>query len=713
MTFLSPMTGILAGAVAIPLLILLYVLRLRRRTVRIASTMLWDRTAEDLEVNTPFRRLRFTPLLLLQLLAVILILLALAEPVLDDGGQTSGRTILVIDRSASMAAPASADDPSGPTRLDAALDEARSIVDARTRGRGGRDPGALMVVAFDARPEVLAAYDERPGVLRAALDTIQTVEATADLPAAIRLASAFGVTAEADASEPPELILLTDGGVVRPPTNQPIQLAGASLDIRIVGAADDASGGAAGGPSGDASGAAANAAAGESDATIPWNAGIVAASARRSDDDPVQVRLFVRVAATTAIPPDGGPESLAVRVEVDGLPVATGTPEFSEPESGRRGPAEASLSFDIDVPEAATIVVRLPGGDALVADDFAAIRMPPAARPRIVVVAPDARPVGALRALLAATDPSSLRVLTPVAWTRERDRGGAPDADLVVFDRAPDMVFPPVASLWFGCTPVGVGQVGDGPAASSLGGVGSAADAADAADGQPAASPPDPAVARRVLSWRRSHPVLRSVTLDDVAWSGFAGWREPPRAEVLARGPDGPIMLEVPAAATRHVLVGIPLNRTNWITDVGFAIFVQNSIGHLAATGAGQAGRMTVAGTPVRVRAAPDAERVEVRGPVSLNVDVIDGNATIPALPVGGVYTAAGALSPDDVLAVSLVSDVETDLRPRRELSLVARQVRTGGVGGEVPRDLWRWFALAGGVLAMLEWLIWARLARV
>lgn len=666
------MTGILAGVVAIPLLILLYVLRLRRRTLRIASTMLWDRTAEDLEVNTPFRRLRFTPLLLLQLLAIVLILMALAEPVLDDGGQTTGRTILVIDRSASMAAPARADQPDGPTRLDVALDEARTIVASRTRGRGGREPGSVMIVAFDARPAVLAAYDQRPGVLEAALDTIGVVEATADLPAAIRLASAFGVTGETDESEPPELILLTDGGVIRPPATQPLQLAGASLDVRIIGAPDE-------------DGAAPD---------VPWNAGIVAASARRAEDDPTRVRLFVRVAATAAVPPDGAGPLLA-RVDLGGLPVASRAVELQPTAAvdAAGPPAEASLAFDLEVPDSATLVVRLTEGDALAADDAAAIRMPPADRPRIIVVAPDARPVGALLALLDATDPSVLRTVSPSRFAAEED----PEADLIVFDRAEDMVLPAVASLWFGCTPVGIARVG----------------VAGLPDAEPDAVPPDPDVARRILSWRRTHPVLRSVVLDDVAWTGFAGWREPPRAEVLARGPDGPVIMEVPAAATRHVLVGVPLNRTNWITDVGFAIFVQNAIGHLAATGAGQVGRMAVAGAPITIRTEPGVDRVDVTGPLNLTVDADDGVATIPTLPITGVYAAAGALPPDDVLAVSLVSDVETDLRPRADLSLAARDVRTGGLGDQVPMDLWRWFALAGGIIAMVEWLLWARLARV
>src|SRR5512141_12022 len=125
--FLNPWAAIIAAAVAIPLLVLLYFLKLRRQERTISSTLLWKKAAQDLQVNAPFQKLRRNLLLLLQLLLLLLLLLAFSRPVTNYTPGAGTTTVILVDRSASMGA--SDPDLKGKTRLDDAKRRAKELVD--------------------------------------------------------------------------------------------------------------------------------------------------------------------------------------------------------------------------------------------------------------------------------------------------------------------------------------------------------------------------------------------------------------------------------------------------------------------------------------------------------------------------------------------------------------------------------------------------------
>src|ERR1700688_373827 len=113
----SALAGVPVGIIA------LYFLKLRRRPVRVPSTILWRRSLEDLHVNSLFQRLRRNLLLFLQLLAVALAMLALAGPRMKGSSGQGQRFVLLIDSSASMAATDVA-----PSRLAKAKQAAKKVV---------------------------------------------------------------------------------------------------------------------------------------------------------------------------------------------------------------------------------------------------------------------------------------------------------------------------------------------------------------------------------------------------------------------------------------------------------------------------------------------------------------------------------------------------------------------------------------------------------
>jgi len=100
MSFLNP-AGLLF-LLAIPAVVLLHLLKIRRRRVQVSSTLLWADSLRDQQASAPFRRLKPNLLLLLQILILLLLALALARPSRTTLVSGYERTVFVLDISASM-----------------------------------------------------------------------------------------------------------------------------------------------------------------------------------------------------------------------------------------------------------------------------------------------------------------------------------------------------------------------------------------------------------------------------------------------------------------------------------------------------------------------------------------------------------------------------------------------------------------------------------
>src|SRR5947209_19835155 len=86
----------------VPAIVLLYLLKLKRRSVTVSSVLLWSRLLKDVQANAPFQKLHRNLLLLLQLLIVALAIFALARPFLRVHGLGGESVVLLLGGSASM-----------------------------------------------------------------------------------------------------------------------------------------------------------------------------------------------------------------------------------------------------------------------------------------------------------------------------------------------------------------------------------------------------------------------------------------------------------------------------------------------------------------------------------------------------------------------------------------------------------------------------------
>jgi Ca-activated chloride channel family protein len=179
MNLLNPLAFLFA-LLAVPI-VLLYLLRLQRREQSVSSTLLWRQVTMDREANTLWQRLRRNLLLFLQLATLAFFIFALARPYVNLPGAVSGRSIVLLDASASMQAT-----DVKPSRFEAARAHVRDAINSL----GVNDRMTLIVV--DGAPRALSTLTGDKSQLFDALESARPSLDAADWSAAIALAVATG-----------------------------------------------------------------------------------------------------------------------------------------------------------------------------------------------------------------------------------------------------------------------------------------------------------------------------------------------------------------------------------------------------------------------------------------------------------------------------------------------------------------------------------------
>jgi Ca-activated chloride channel family protein len=164
----------------VPLLILLYVLRLRRKVYNVPSSILWEQDVEDIKANTLFQRLRKNLLLPLQLLVLVLIIFTLSRPFIKGAITTASDVILLLDTSASMNATDIDESRFGKLRSTAI-----SIIDEL--GSGTR----MTLIESGISPKLILGPTSDKFLLKDAVMQIKPSDVPTDLNSAIQLASSI------------------------------------------------------------------------------------------------------------------------------------------------------------------------------------------------------------------------------------------------------------------------------------------------------------------------------------------------------------------------------------------------------------------------------------------------------------------------------------------------------------------------------------------
>ncbi|MEM7628985.1 MAG: VWA domain-containing protein [Planctomycetota bacterium] len=714
MTWAAPLLGIIAAAIAIPALVILYFLKLRRRTVEVSSTLLWKKSIQDMQANAPFQKLRRNILLLLQLLVLAAALLALAQPRMagDVGG--GQRLVLMIDRSASMSA---TDDPDGRTRLERAKELALERIDGMaepdvfTQQLTASRADEAMVVAFDSAGEILSPFTADKARLRDIIRSIEPSETATSIDEAFKLAQA----------QRPRRILLDDRGgtaeqaesveveglVGGPPLSFHLFSDGRVPDLESVILREDA-------PQAAGDGFEYHT-IGEPDAV---NIGIVGLRAERDYENPAELSIFVSVQST-----DIRPRTIDVELIVDGegtasvrtltLPAAEADAQAGG-QSGGQGagiqtPGSGGLVFTLDRPQGliASVVLRTgddPAADTLAVDNTGWLVVPPAERISVAVVT---RGNFFISEAIAGLPLARLDRLTPSEYDSAIASGSAETYDVVVLDgHIPAGGLPPGRFLLMNAVPEPPFGVLETGTSGTTG----------------------------ILDWSRTHPALRELTLDGllIARSKQVEVPDESSAIVLAQSAAGPAILELGDADRRALLVTFDVGESNWPFNVSFVVFLASSIDYLGGAsgtpGAGGASQQLRPGEVLSARLPQGAAGVELVPPPSAGGEsgaqdlspAGDGSIAFGPVRNTGIFQVRwqGQAGPQDVedgpravrfFAANLLDAEESMTRPAQALPLGSRQVSASSGRATAVRDYWPWLILAALAIMMLEWWIFNR----
>jgi hypothetical protein len=701
MTFATPMLAAIAAAIAIPALVILYFLKLRRIPREVSSTILWKKAIQDLQANAPFQRLRKNLLLFLQLIILGLILLALAQPRSSSTTASGRKYILMIDRSASMAAVDGEDQLGAVSRLAAAKKQAIELVStmrAPSMFSQGEKADEAMVIAFDANAEIVSSFTSDPAELVSAINAIEQSDATSSIAEAYRLAQAqrpnriVNATNElGEITESHELDELKGGE----PYFFHLFSDGRVSDIDSVRAEEI-----------------------DTQTTFEYHAigsqtsnniGLVALRSERDYDTPAQLSIFVGVQSSDTIPRSVDAELLiggvTKSIRTIDLPAAA-----SDATTGIKTPASGGVVFELDEPNGVIVRVRLdtngnenPEADVLLSDNEGILVVPPAKQAAVALVTTGNLFVGSV---LDGLPLSRFDTISPSKYESNRDSGENDVYDLVIFDGylpKPDEnnnILDPGRYLVIGQTLTGeLGVIDNG------------------------VGPGGP-----IIDWRKTHPVLRDLTLDALLMA------ETPNIEIregsgvisLAETASGPAILETSSGDVRAILVPFAITKTNWPFDVSFVVFLASAVdylgtGSIVATDEDE--RQITPGRVLSDRIPPDATGVRVTMPDGTRSQEIipsaDGRVVYGPIQNTGIYRLnwRGTAGPTDIVndgaitrtfAANLLNPAESNVSTKSTIAL-ANQIVSADSLTERKRikDWWPWFIGAALAILMFEWWVY------
>jgi hypothetical protein len=684
MNFLEPL-GLLGLTALVPV-IALYFLKLKREQRVVPSTLLWKKVIDDMQVNSPFQKLKYSLLLLLQLLLIALLGFSLARPYLNFSGSAGKKTIFMIDTSASMETKDAGKDGTL-TRLQAAINDAERKIDDM------RASDETLIVAFDREVRQLSKFTNDRGMLKSVLAGLKT----RDLPT--RALDAFETAiALCEGQQFVNVLVLSDGCFGN------VKMASEQEDV-VKGNIEDNKG-------------AANVSAQERlrarlsnfqfvsyGAESSDNAGITQIDARTrpvkttGEDgkrvDALETQIFVMV------------ENFSPQPKEVVLSLSTNTQQFSPKVISLKGRAPRTETLAGDKAEGNTSessrsveVFKLPLGttgvvtakitgprDRFPADDTASCVVGSAEGTKLLLVTKGnyflEKALGAMKGVTITTMmPDEFAKL----WDQKAQQAVEP-FDACIFEDTAPLAWNEGGALFLGALPPMPGFV----------------------------KAEKPLEWPSVIDWDVSHPVMRYVNFGNVTVAKSQAWKIPKTTKVLVEGAGGPLAIATENDRLRVVGLSFDVFSSDWAYRPSLPLFFRNVVPWIAEASPRRHPTALHTGEPLMIPAGVGTGTATLIPPKEsdrppLKVELSAEHSTfVKGTETAGLYTVKDIGLEERIYAVNLASREESDNVRRGSLKIGDVTIESNRAAVEAKREIWRDLAIAAGVLLLLEWWVFHR----
>lgn len=212
----------------------------------------------------------------------------------------------------------------------------------------------------------------------------------------------------------------------------------------------------------------------------------------------------------------------------------------------------------------------------------------------------------------------------------------------------------------------------------------------------------------RVLTWERTHPVMRYVKLTNLDMQEALVAKKRPWGVVLAEHENGPVLAVGERSGVKSAYIGFPLLRSDFPLRVAFPILFNNLVQWLATSPGRTEGLQLRAGQTAPIEVPPTAGEITITSPGGEKTRIKPEARTVffSDTEEAGIYQVRGK-NFEREFAVNLLSRDESEVKPQDKLQFGRRPVQAGAGNTRSAHEIWRWIVLLALVVLGVEWWVY------